>query len=524
MVYYDRVKEALAQDANQKDYTKNEHLYLTVLSALLCNRIHYAINVLESILMNDPVDILCINTLHMLYKMLGEGNRMFASLSRVWSYWGISIPCDELMNGYRADCLSEMGRNDEAERVGMQTLSGDAQDVRAVHAVVHVLETQGRTREGLRFLRETAVAWSNHPVDYVSGSTMDHHLLSHKITLNMQVKQYENAIVILDGMLLREMESVNESVNESAKESAKDGQTGEKDGKTATKEGTTNGKTTTRGKSAKAPSKRDREPTAATEEQDMLTNDHINDYVQVLYRMELLGEGMGDRWSQVLSLAERTHKKYLTPMDKVYRSILYSVTGQEKRMRELLSGDATEQQNALWKELQLPETQLKWEHVNGDDRMNSVAEAKIVQPVVESLLELNNEHYAKAGKLLFQHYNSFPLLGGERRDHELLMLSMYKALDGCGMHRVLERVLNDFTSQNAKRADAFILLSDCVKKMGFVRKAETLNDFAHNLGYEQGGNETNLHVCFSHAKSLPRNRFEHAELQRRCNRGESPNH
>lgn len=26
--------------------------------------------------MNDPVDILCINTLHMLYKMLGEGNRM----------------------------------------------------------------------------------------------------------------------------------------------------------------------------------------------------------------------------------------------------------------------------------------------------------------------------------------------------------------------------------------------------------------------------------------------------------------
>lgn len=93
------------------------------------------------------------------------------------------------------------------------------------------------------------------------------------------------------------------------------------------------------------------------------------------------------------------------------------------------------------------------------------------------------------------------------------MLSMYKALDGCGMHRVLERLLNDLyscvslltrsTSQNAKRADAFILLSDCVKKMGFVRKAETLNDFAHNLGYEQGGNETNLHVCYSHAKSIP---------------------
>lgn len=33
--------------------------------------------------------------------------------------------------------------------------------------------------------------------------------------------------------------------------------------------------------------------------------------------------------------------------------------------------------------------------------------------------------------------------------------------------------------------------------MGFVRKAETLNDFAHNLGFEQGGNETNLHVSLN---------------------------
>ena len=52
---------------------------MTVLSALRCNRIHYAINTLESILMNDPVDILCINTLHVLYKMLGEGNTMVST-------------------------------------------------------------------------------------------------------------------------------------------------------------------------------------------------------------------------------------------------------------------------------------------------------------------------------------------------------------------------------------------------------------------------------------------------------------
>ena len=51
---------------------------MNVLSALRCNRIHYAINTLESILMNDPVDILCINTLHSLYQILGRGESMVA--------------------------------------------------------------------------------------------------------------------------------------------------------------------------------------------------------------------------------------------------------------------------------------------------------------------------------------------------------------------------------------------------------------------------------------------------------------
>lgn len=54
---------------------------MNVLSALRCNRIHYAINTLESILMNDPVDILCINTLHSLYQILGRGESMVAVIT-----------------------------------------------------------------------------------------------------------------------------------------------------------------------------------------------------------------------------------------------------------------------------------------------------------------------------------------------------------------------------------------------------------------------------------------------------------
>ena len=51
------------------------------------------------------------------------------------------------------------------------------------------------------------------------------------------------------------------------------------------------------------------------------------------------------------------------------------------------------------------------------------------------------------------------------------------------------------TTQNPRRADCFHLLSDCVKKMGYITKAETLKDYAYNLGYEQGGNNASWFVC-----------------------------
>lgn len=45
------------------------------------------------------------------------------------------------------------------------------------------------------------------------------------------------------------------------------------------------------------------------------------------------------------------------------------------------------------------------------------------------------------------------------------------------------------TTKNAKRADAFYLLSECVKNMGNIKKAEVLKEYAHNIGFEQGGDK-----------------------------------
>lgn len=187
-------------------------------------------------------------------------------------------------------------------------------------------------------------------MDYTTGSTLDHHLLSHKMTLNMQVKQYGNAVVLLDGMLLREQELVAKTEGES---SDKASDKSEKEKEEKEKKETKAEKRERRRREKEPRAYRETVDSAEVDEQETLTSDHVNDYVHVLYRMELLGEGMGDRWAQVLDLLRRTHKRFLTPVDTVYRALLFSVTGQEAPLQALLSGDAAREQDALWQELQL---------------------------------------------------------------------------------------------------------------------------------------------------------------------------
>ena len=56
---------------------------------------------------------------------------------------------------------------------------------------------------------------------------------------------------------------------------------------------------------------------------------------------------------------------------------------------------------------------------------------------------INQEHYDKASKDLFKRRDDFTKLGGEERDHELILLSLFKAMDGAKSYQLLERMLND---------------------------------------------------------------------------------
>ena len=156
-------------------------------------------------------------------------------------------------------------------------------------------------------MRETVGAWSNHPVDYIQGSILEHHFMSHQMTLDIQCKNVGYAVTTIDNMILRQRHYLE-------------------------------GKSNVDDQGVK---------------QDLLCASHINDYVQVLYRLELLGEGMGDRWDQVYDLFKHTNKTMITPIDRIYQSILFSVTGKGEDLNQILSNPNQQEMDEKWKSFEL---------------------------------------------------------------------------------------------------------------------------------------------------------------------------
>lgn len=136
--------------------------------------------------------------------------------------------------------------------------------------------------------------------------------MSHQMTLNIQNKNYEYAVTSLDNCILRQNEWLE-------------------------------------GKDVDDPGVR----------QDMLCNSHINDYIQVLYRLELLGEGMGERWNQVYDLFTHTKKSLLSPMERVYQSILFSVTGKDNDLNRVLSDPDQQELDDRWESFALRITSME---------------------------------------------------------------------------------------------------------------------------------------------------------------------
>ncbi len=140
--------------------TKREQLHVKALEAWAAGDIMGACARWEEILTESPLDLLALKLHHTMTFYTGRSQVMRSVAASVLGEWSDKAPEYGCVQGMYAYALEECGAYDEAERWGRQAVERNPGDLWALHSVAHVLEMQGRSKEGVKWLDYTPEQWA----------------------------------------------------------------------------------------------------------------------------------------------------------------------------------------------------------------------------------------------------------------------------------------------------------------------------------------------------------------------------
>ena len=134
-----------------------------VVQSLSSKRPREAAMHIEEQLLHDPTNLLALRIAHDLHKRNGSVGHLTGSIPRVLPFWDGRHSGYRSLLGLHSASLVEGGIWSPAEEAGMRALSDinmprtddgtPSHDFVAINAICDLLYLQGRSREGLRFLR-----------------------------------------------------------------------------------------------------------------------------------------------------------------------------------------------------------------------------------------------------------------------------------------------------------------------------------------------------------------------------------
>src|ERR1043166_714353 len=157
-----RVKQTLDEiGPHLSAATQREQLHVKALEAWASGDIMRACFHWEEILTDCPRDLLALKLHHTMTFYTGRSHVMRSVVSGVLGAWSDDVPDYGCVQGMYAYALEECGAYDEAERWGRQAVERNPGDLWAIHSVAHVLEMQGRSAEGVKWLDYTPEQWTS---------------------------------------------------------------------------------------------------------------------------------------------------------------------------------------------------------------------------------------------------------------------------------------------------------------------------------------------------------------------------
>lgn len=145
---------------------------------------------------DSPNDILALVVAHAFDFRLGQRRMMRDRIARVLPAWDDAMPGYASVLTMYAFGLEENGQYDRAEHMARRALALDPGLPAAIHVISHVMEMQGRTREGLAFLAATEPAWAE-------GTGFSVHLAWHKALFHLDAVDPRSALTVYDAQIAK---------------------------------------------------------------------------------------------------------------------------------------------------------------------------------------------------------------------------------------------------------------------------------------------------------------------------------
>jgi len=146
---------ALALPANDR-----ERRHLQAIDHLTAGCWRAAGRVLEDLSMEYPRDALALQAGHTIDFFTGDSRMLRDRIARALPVWGRGVTGYHAVLGMHAFGLEETGDYARAEAQGRLSVELEPRDGWGQHAVAHVMEMQGRRREGAAWMRANPDAWS----------------------------------------------------------------------------------------------------------------------------------------------------------------------------------------------------------------------------------------------------------------------------------------------------------------------------------------------------------------------------
>ena len=182
---------AAAKKLAAKGATERERRHVTALGAWCRGDIAGATDAWEEILLDHPRDVLAIRLAHFTHFYLGDSGAMRDSVARVLPHWSEEHPGFGFVVGYEAFGLEEIGAYAEAERAGRRAVAINGRDIWATHAVAHVMEMQGRVRDGIAWLDGLSGGWG-------ACNNFRFHAWWHKCLFHLELEQFDAILDLYD--------------------------------------------------------------------------------------------------------------------------------------------------------------------------------------------------------------------------------------------------------------------------------------------------------------------------------------